>query len=194
MKFYKIMTEKEKHYDMQYTEGMNIDVVPFNPSGACRSGGIYFAREDIFEFYDYGPWIREVIIPEDGQVYENPGSPKKWKADRVILGAKRAKWDLEVIKELVESGANIHAQDDYAIRWASSNGQLEVVKYLAENGANIHAQDDYAICWASENGQLEVVKYLAENGANIHAQDDLAIRLASNNGQLEVVKYLKSLP
>ena len=39
-------------------------------------------------------------------------------------------------------------------------GHLEVVKYLVENGANIHGRDDLAIRWASENGHLEVVKYL----------------------------------
>ena len=70
------------------------------------------------------------------------------------------------------------------------DGHLEVVVYLVEHGANIHADNDYAIRLASENGHLEVVRYLVEHGADIHANNDYAIRLASENGHLEVVRYL----
>jgi ankyrin repeat protein len=100
------------------------------------------------------------------------------------------KGHLEVVKYLVEQGANIHAENDIALRHASSDGYFEVVKYLVEKGANIHALDDGALRWASENGHFEVVKYLVEHGANIHAEHDWALRLASKYGQLEVVKYL----
>jgi ankyrin repeat protein len=67
--------------------------------------------------------------------------------------------DLNKVKELIEQGADIHA-DDFALRWASYYGHLVVVKYLVEQGANIHALNDCAIRWASENGHLDVVKYL----------------------------------
>ncbi len=97
---------------------------------------------------------------------------------------------LEVVRYLIENKADVHANDDWALRWTSRNGHLEVVKYLVERGADIHAQDDYALRWASRNGHLEVVKYLTEHGADVHAQDDYALRLASHNGHLEVVKYL----
>ena len=159
MKFYKITNESENHNGLQYKAGLNIDIKPFNPSGNCSPGGIYFAREDILAFLDYGCFIREVEIPSDAQVYENPGNPKKWKADKVIL-KRRRKITLNVIKQLVKQGADVHADDDYALQLAASNGQLEVVKYLVEQGADIHAWDDYALRWAAENGQLEVVKYL----------------------------------
>ena len=99
---------------------------------------------------------------------------------------------LEVVKYLVKNGADIHADDDAALRWASANGHLEVVSYLIENKADIHARDDYALRGASANGHLKVVKYLIEKGADIHAQDDYALRWASENGHLEVVKYLES--
>ena len=100
---------------------------------------------------------------------------------------------LEVVKHLVEHGADIHAQDDYALRWASRNGHLEVVKYLTEHGADVHAIDDLALRWASVQGHLEVVKYLIENGANVVADNNLALRWASEKGHLDVVKYLESL-
>jgi ankyrin repeat protein len=37
---------------------------------------------------------------------------------------------------------------------------IEVVKHLVEQGADIHARDDYALCWATFNGQTEIVNYL----------------------------------
>jgi hypothetical protein len=174
---------------MNYKTGLNIDVLPFCPYGDCTPGGIYFSREDILSFLEYGPWIREVVIPGDAQVYENPGSPKKWKADKLILGERR-ETNLEIIKSLVEEGADIHADSDYALRLAAVNGHLDIVKFLVEQGANIHAYNNYALIWTANNGHLEVVKYLVEQGADIHADDDRALIWTANNGHLEVVKYL----
>ena len=131
MKYYKIISEDHIHNGYTYKEGLNVldKEEEFNPSGDCEPGGFYFAREDIFAFLDYGCWLYEVEIPADGRVYENPGNPKKWKADKIILKNKR-RIDLSTIKELVEQGADIHADDDLALRWAAENGHLEVVKYL----------------------------------------------------------------
>ena len=58
MNYYKILNKKENHYGLQYQTGLNEDILEFNPSGDCTSGGIYFTREDIFAFLDYGPFIR----------------------------------------------------------------------------------------------------------------------------------------
>ena len=35
--------------------------------------------------------------------------------------------------------------NDEALRWAIENGHLEVVIYLVEQGAVIHADDNYAL-------------------------------------------------
>jgi ankyrin repeat protein len=69
----------------------------------------------------------------------------------------------------VESGADVHACGDGALRWASESGDLEVVKYLVEKGANVHADNDWALRWASCNGHLDVVRFLIESGADVHA-------------------------
>ena len=61
---------------------------------------------------------------------------------------------------------------------ASKNGSLMVVKFLVESGANVHACDDYALRLASEKGHLEVVKFLVESGANVHAPDVHGIQMA----------------
>lgn len=84
-------------------------------------------------------------------------------------------------------GADIHAEDDNALKWASEKGHLDVVKYLVKHGSDINAEHNYALVHASQNGHLDVVKYLVENGANIN---DLALRRTKQNRHSEVVKYL----
>ncbi|WP_175888220.1 ankyrin repeat domain-containing protein [Burkholderia contaminans] len=97
--------------------------------------------------------------------------------------------DLDSAKKAIENGADIHAKDDYALRWASGNGHLDCVKYLVEQGADIHALNDWTLGIATEEGHLEIVTYLVEHGANIHANDDLALREASSRGYFEMVRY-----
>jgi ankyrin repeat protein len=38
-------------------------------------------------------------------------------------------------------------------------GHLDVVKYLVEKGADIHASADHALRWAAGSGHLDVVEY-----------------------------------
>ena len=191
MKYYKITNEEECHHGMQYQDGLNIDIKEFNPSGSCEPGGIYYSSEDIFSFLSYGVWIREVTIPEDAQTYKDPDSDiVKWKADKVILGPRR-RITFDIIKELIDEGANIHAQCDYVLRTYAERGNLEAVKYLVEHGADIHADNDFALRYASRNGYFEVVKYLVEQGADIHAQDDYVLHCALAHDHLDIAEYLK---
>lgn len=48
--------------------------------------------------------------------------------DKLIKAAKNG--DLNQVKTLVSQGADIHARDDYALRWSAYNGHLEVVEFL----------------------------------------------------------------
>jgi hypothetical protein len=190
MKYYKILNKDEKHLGLQYKTGLNIDPIPFNPSGDCEEGGIYFAREDILAFLSYGPWLREISLPPDARVYENPDLPKKWKADKVVLG-EREEIDAEVIERLINEEANIHVCNDEALRWASKNGHYEIVKLLIEYGADIHIYKDEVLTLASENGYYNVVKLLIEHGANVNAtKDNRSLIYASGNGHYEIVKLL----
>jgi len=97
------------------------------------------------------------------------------------------------LKPILMHNHFLHAENDYVLRWASDNGHLEVVKFLIEQGADIHADDDASLRWASYYGHLPVVQYLVEQGADIHADDDGALSCASYNGHLLVVEYLNSL-
>ena len=110
-----------------------------------------------------------------------------------LLIKSSIKGELNLVKEAIKRGADIHAKDDYALQSASENGHLEVVKYLVENGADIHAKDERALRLASLNGHLQVVKYLVNLGGNIHIDNERPLIIASYNGDVELVKYLVSV-
>jgi len=190
MKYYKIVDSEAGHNGLFYKEGRNIDPLPFNPSGNCESGGIYFSREDIFCFWDYGDEVYEVT--PISEIYENPGFVKKWKCKEIDLKYVGKTNELKTIKHLIEDGADIHVDNGHILYLASKNGYLEIIKYLVEQRANIHADNDCALRNASEDGFLDIVKYLVKHGADIHAKNDYALRWASHYGHLEVVKYLVS--
>ena len=97
---------------------------------------------------------------------------------------------LEVIKLLLEAGADVNANNNLALG-ASRKGHLEVVKVLLEAGADVHAEDDYALRRASRNGNLEVVRCLLDAGANVYAFDKYSERWAMRNGHFVVVKLLE---
>ena len=99
--------------------------------------------------------------------------------------------DIPVLKVAVSLGVDIHADNEFALRWSAINGHLDVVKYLVELGADIHADNEYALRKSAKNGQLEVFKYLTEQGADIHADDEYALRKSAENGHLKVAEYLK---
>ncbi len=74
--------------------------------------------------------------------------------------------DLDKIKEFVENGADIHADNNRSLYWSAGKGYLDVVKYLIKEGADIHADNNIALRWSAKNGHLDVVKYLIEEGAD----------------------------
>ena len=161
-KYYKIFNAEEKHYGFQYQDGLNVDTIPFNsnPKSSCCKGGLYFTTiEHICKFLDYGCYLREVVVPEGVTIIKDLQGDK-YRAHSLFLHERRNLNDINTWKYLVEQGANIHANDDKALRWASENGHLKVVKFLVKLGANINVKNNYALRWASANGHLKVVKFL----------------------------------
>ena len=94
------------------------------------------------------------------------------------------------VKFLLKAGANVHANDDEALRLASQNGHKDIVELLLKAGANIHGYDEYALIMSLDNGYKDVVELLLKAGANVHTSRDYPLRLASKNGYIDGVELL----
>ena len=88
---------------------------------------------------------------------------------------------------------------DTALIRACEYGHLEVVKLLIENGAELNMQEegdgDTALILACRRGHLEIAKLLIKKGADIHKQDkrgNTALILAVKNNNIETCKVLLS--
>ena len=77
-----------------------------------------------------------------------------------------------------------------ALKIAANGGHLDVVKYLVERGANIHLQSEFPLTLALINGHAEVVKYLVSKGADVHIHDNYLLKLARERGQKDIMNYL----
>ena len=117
-------------------------------------------------------------------------SDDKWRANMIILGKRYELFNVDTFKYLIKKGADIHADNDFALSCCAKNNYLDLVELLVEYGANVNADNDYALRLGAENGNLDIVKFLVENGANIHANDDDALISCVCNGYLDVVEYL----
>lgn len=53
-----------------------------------------------------------------------------------------------------------------ALFLAVSSGDRALIKRWLEKGADLHANDDHALRLAAERGRLEIIEYLVEAGSN----------------------------
>jgi len=98
--------------------------------------------------------------------------------------------DQQSVHYILEQGANLHANNEAALRQASMYGHCDVVQLLLVHGADVHAHNDEALREASMLGHCDVVKLLLEHGAHVHADEDAALRYASKYGNCDVVELL----
>ena len=68
----------------------------------------------------------------------------------------------KTVKALLEAGANVHTQEDEALRWAALKGHTENVKAIIEAGADVHAENDQAQRWAEFYGHTGTAQVLKE--------------------------------
>ena len=198
----------EKKHDYQYIKILRKDLthhgytwkpdsinflpenVPFNKE-ECVEGGLYVCEiKHFFEWihlYSDMTCVSYASIPEEAekQVFST-----KVKASSVVLHGPLISLE-DFIPLAVKAGADVHANDDIALRMASANGHAAVVECLLKAGADIHAKDDEALQWSSYNGYAAVVECLLKAGADVHAKDDFALRKASEYGHAAVVDLLK---
>nr|URM61925.1 ankyrin repeat domain containing protein [Mimivirus sp.] len=85
----KVLSSNFNQKGYQYNEGLNVLDKPFESTGSCVPGGLYFTNtENIFKFINYGIYLVKVTIPEDAQMVKDPDNDK-WRADKIIISEKK---------------------------------------------------------------------------------------------------------
>ena len=111
-----------------------------------------------------------------------------------LMNAVRRTDNKELVKQMLKSGVDPSAQDNYAIQLAAEYGHTEVVRLLlGDERVNPSAVDNYAIKQAAYYGRTAIVRLLlSDKRVDPSADDDYAIRLAAQNGHDEIVKLLRN--
>ncbi len=109
--------------------------------------------------------------------------------------------NIEAVKELIKTGANVNAIGKYgqtAIVEASCLGNLNIVNELIRAGANVNAVNKYghstALIEASCYGHIEIIKKLIDAGANTNAVNEWGFTpmiYASKYNRPKIIKILK---
>lgn len=98
--------------------------------------------------------------------------------------------NLEIVKILFDNGADVHHNNEYALRCGAEKGFLEIVQFLVEKGANLHADNDYALEWSIRKGKTDVACYLLDNGADFCASHKTPIYCAINTDNHEIFEKM----
>ncbi len=97
----------------------------------------------------------------------------------------------DIVKILLSYGADIHVDDDIALRSAITAENEDIVLILMIYGANVSAKNNSPIVLAAGNGLQELIYELLESGADIHVGDDAPFRYAVNSGgNLSAIRLL----
>lgn len=80
------------------------------------------------------------------------------------------------LKLLIQRGAKIHANDNFALnealRMAAGEGQTECLKYLITLGADVNSKDNVnmtALHYAAENSHIQTMELLLKHGADVNS-------------------------
>jgi len=96
---------------------------------------------------------------------------------------------------------DVHANNEYAFRWACEKGCLEMVRLLlaleGDRRIDVHAENEYAFRMVCRYGHLEIVKLLlaleGDRRIDVHTNNEYAFFWACENGHLEIVDLFLAL-
>jgi bla regulator protein BlaR1 len=131
-------------------------------------------------------------------VEEQAGPKRAPRGDRALYRAAE-RGELQLIAELIDSGANVNAAidgDGSPLIGAAREGRVDAVRLLLDRGADPNmpvSGDGNPIIMAAREGHLQVVELLLARGASIDQVvdgDENALIQASGSGHLPVVRFL----
>jgi len=144
----------------------------------------------IFDFLYVGYFLQEIIVPDNILVIEDNAQLHEFSATDIIVSLVQDLRDINTWNWLISNKINIHASDDYTLRFFSSKEHTEIIQFLIKHNANIHSCNDEALQIACINNKLENVKILINAGANTNRINTYTKRLMINNKCFEVINFL----
>lgn len=108
--------------------------------------------------------------------------------DALIGAATYGHYD--VLKLLLDKGADVHANDDMALLRSALNYHPKCVRLLLDYGANIHANNDIVLRECAKKKSKIMVKLLISNGANIHVNNDEILQYIEKCNDVSYLKFL----
>jgi ankyrin repeat protein len=102
-------------------------------------------------------------------------------------------YDFEIVKLLIDNGAELNESSHPAIVCASGRGNIDEIQYILDRGANINATSHVgtsALWHAAYKGNIELVKFLLRNGLDIHKHGGRALQVATSSGNRDIVQLL----
>lgn len=132
------------------------------------------------------------------------------------LGLACALGNIDVVKKLLDLGANIEKLDsthkDTPFLSACFRGRMEVVEELIKRGANVHAlsrRKNSALNYASAEGHAQVVDLLVNKGLDVNARNseglaplhsavrgnhmDIVVKLIESGADINMMTEMKEL-
>lgn len=112
--------------------------------------------------------------------------------NQVLLDAIKSGY-IDIVKCLVDNGADLRYRDSMAVRKAAEHGHLDILKYLDSKSVPLDIANFYgetALCYAANKGLLYIVKFLINKGADIKKSDYGALRYSIAHNHYNVVEFL----
>ncbi|MEE9443648.1 MAG: ankyrin repeat domain-containing protein [candidate division Zixibacteria bacterium] len=159
-------------FKMLLSRGADVDILNINENGVLHYAAMGGSVEIVDLLLDRGQNINT-------QVAQNQGG-----FTPLIMAVFRNKQ--EVVKFLLEKGADIEISDSYGrtpLSIAVQENKQELVKFLLDKGADIENLDCYAytpLYLARATGNVDMVQLLLDNGANENKPVGMTARALNN--------------
>lgn len=143
-------------------------------------------------FRKISPFIFEIFAQNENleamkfmvaEGYINPGDNN---TSAIIYGCEKG--NLEIVRFLLENGADSNFNNHLPIIFACTNGHIDIVNELVNYGADANALQDTPCVIALRHGHKDVFKLLYERyGANPHTQKNVILKEACLTNNVSVL-------
>ncbi|KAJ7935096.1 ankyrin repeat-containing domain protein [Mycena leptocephala] len=129
----------------------------------------------------------DICCDEEDDEHEVLDSLLLTHSDHTALTCAVANGHLELVRRLLENGADIHTD---ALVYASKKGQKDALDILLESGVNLKAGGGEALTAASQQGRVDIVQLLLDRGVDVNSCEGMAFVAAAYCGHVDVVRLL----